>query len=615
MGRGRAVAVALQSRDDLLVTRQARLLLAYLETRPAFERARRLAVVGAVVILLCGLGVYGLSIFNVYQGWTAGTWDNLGWLTAVALPTIFLAWGVIVLSADMRPYREASVELRRMLAGKPGDEPEGERSDALPLVAMQPVPIQLGEYFSLPATLGPLRGLRDAAQIASLRATQTVRFFFAIVVVLLVFPVESAFFSSYLAARDTASLVVLAGSIGVIAAVALWLVVLSVRASRRIASLARGLAVTADADGLRWRETRTNGRKHTLAWSEITGFLLIWLGNAQAMDSGWVYLLLTERAALLWTWPRSPTPEESAALDRLNRLVVTHTRLPLRDATWPVATLARALGALTALAPRNQAEKLRWQGVSLPPAVMSEHSVNRATRGRIRMWLALSVVTLAALVFTFVPPALRASQARTYDAMLTQAQAATPFFSDTLVQTPDSLWTPSPLNPPGSTATFSAQGYVLSGIAGQNVESFATQTFPEQAVALSADVQQAPASNYVGGAGLILRASADASMVVTFFVFTDGSWLLAREDTTPAHPDGAWTSLLNGSSGSVAQGAGATNTLGVIISGTNDYCYVNGTLVGFVTNDAAPTSGQVGLFVNDGSVPATFTNFAVYPAS
>lgn len=600
------MAVATKSRDDLLVTRQARLLLAYLEARTAFERARRFAVIGAVVTLLCGLGVYGFSVFNAYQGWITGAWENLDWPTAVALPTIFLVWGVVVLCADLRPYRAASAELRRMLAGESGD--------ALPLVSMQPVPIQPGEYFPLPATVGPLHGLRDASQIASLRSAQTVRLFFVVIFAFLVVPEESSFITTYLSTRDTTSLIVLVVASAVIVAVALWLLMLSARTSRHIVSLSRGLAVTVDADGMRWYDTRTDGRAQTLAWGEISAFLLVWLGNAQGTDSGWAYLLLAERTALLWTWPRYPTSEESAAIERLNRLIVTRTHLPLRDGTWPVAALARALGALTALSPRAQAEKLRWQGIVVPPEVLSERSVTRATRRRVWMWLGLSAATVVALVFTFVPPALQASQARTYDAMLTQAQASVAIFSDTLAQT-DTLWTPSPLNPAGSTATFTSQGYILSGGAGQNVENFATQTFPGRDIALSVDEQQATTSSYVGGAGLILRASADQSTVVTFFVFTNGDWMLAREDVTAAHPDGAWTTLLDGSSGNVNQGSGANNTLGVIVHGTSDYCYVDGTLVGFVTNDTAPTSGQVGLFVNDGSVPATFTNFAVYPAS
>lgn len=594
------------TREELLTTRQARLLLAYLDGQAAFERARRRARLGAFIVVLSALCVFALSAASIEQGWATGDWENVDWLVGVAVPTVFLLGTVPGLLATVRPYRAASRELRRLLSG--------DALAALPMVPSQPLPFLPGELSPQPEILAPLRGLSDATQLANLRAGQMLRSLTGLLLLLLAVPAVGDAISTYFATPQPATLALLVVLGAVVVGVGLFILLVSIRASRQIALLARGLEVVADADGLRWREPGTRRPERTLPWSEVTGFLLVWLGHAPLIESEWAYLLVSDRATLLWTLPPIPAPADTYAADYLARLVATRTGLLLRDATEPVATVARALTVLYALSPRTQAQRFGWQGVPFPKDVASDRAVRRATRRRGWMWACLGIVALVALVFSFAPLVIQTSQANTYGAQLSQAEAATPIFSDVLTQT-DGSWAPAPSNPSGSTTTFTANGYVLGGVSGQNVESFATQTFAGQALALSVVEQQQATNSNPGGAGLILRSSADGNTIVAFFVDGAGDWVLAREEVTAAHPNGVWTNLLAGNNAAIGQGPSANNTLTVLVRGTSDYCFVNGTLLGFITDDTAPTSGQVGLFVNDGAVPATFTNFAVYPVS
>lgn len=50
----------------------------------------------------------------------------------------------------------------------------------------------------------------------------------------------------------------------------------------------------------------------------------------------------------------------------------------------------------------------------------------------------------------------------------------------------------------------------------------------------------------------------------------------------------------------------------VVIHGSEFICYVNDQFVGAVTDEGAPTTGYMGLYLNDQSAEGIYNNFAVY---
>ncbi len=95
-------------------------------------------------------------------------------------------------------------------------------------------------------------------------------------------------------------------------------------------SLSR-LNLTADEWGLAWDSARLRRRRMQIAWHEARAFFRATPGRLATANARTIYVLDGGDAVLAWALPSSATPAEHAASERLSRLIVTRTRLPLRS--------------------------------------------------------------------------------------------------------------------------------------------------------------------------------------------------------------------------------------------------------------------------------------------
>lgn len=588
---------------------QMRALLAGTERPQSSERPTSRSTspiwIAAIFFLALGLLGWGFSVWQVWQGWTSGVWPESSSDSAfLVLPFLFL-WTVG--TATTAPLRPISGRLRRLVGG--------DETTSLPLAEAQPEPLPAHEVPSLAEHIGPLRGLNDSGRATYLGCISAVILCTALMFIALAAIPVALLLGWFARIDDTLTRTLLIGGASVLAAIGLAIVWLAWWSSRRGRALKRGIEVVADSEGLRWRDTRTFTGEHTLAWKDVTAFLGVTIGWTSAHDPCSIYLLSNGRKTLLWTVPLLPSQPEAIAAERLRRLAVTRTSQPLRNATERITALARARSVLSAHDPHRRAEALRQEGYDLPPDLVPESTIAQVQRSRKRFGVGYVLLAVCILVLTFAQPLIQFYQSRLYGPLLAQAESSVPLFSDTMTPL-DTLWTLAPSDSPGAVAIPADGGYVLRGPSGQTVIALAGPTFTERNLAITGDVSQPTTDSGIstqGGAGLIVRSNANQSTEVVFIVWANGNWSLSRTDTTASHPGGVWSELLSGTNRNVHGDAGAINTLSVVVRGTSDYCYINGSLVGFTTNDTAPTSGQVGLFDDDGAFPATFTNFAVYP--
>lgn len=591
--------------EDRRTTHTARMLLGYLETPGVYVRARYILVFYGVLLLVAGLFECAVIIPVAWQGWTTGVWTtDSSWF--IVVPAIMFLLALICLVGNYRPHKALTELLRARLTG--------DDTSSLPLFPTQPASLSEGDVPPFPAHIGPLHGLNDSLTVTRRRVNAFSRLLLGMALcAFAVWPLSAAFGTTDLNMRS-----LLIGCAAPLVIVGLALLRAGVYSWRRARMARRGMMLLADEHGLHWRDARTINRRtftreRAIAWSEITAFLAMPLAATRRQDPCTIYLIATRRETLHWVMPFHPTQAEAQVADHFARLIVTHTRLALRDMTSLVLPEARALSIFLARSPGRRARLLRDRGIDIPRDVVSEK--NLALFQRRRTWLRVgeAALLLAALAFALAQPIIQANQARTYDLLLTRARTATPIFADTLTHH-DPYWLPLSISGSQGQVTSTPDGHVLSGQSGYYVLEMAMSTFTEQSTAISVDVRQQQVESGTDGAGIALRYDPAGETLVVFYVASDGYWQLARRDVTYTHPDGLWTKLLDGQ-GAPLHEAGGSNTVSVIVRGTSDYCYINGNLVGFVTNDTAPTTGKIGIYNDDGAFPATFTNFAVYPVN
>jgi hypothetical protein len=91
------------------------------------------------------------------------------------------------------------------------------------------------------------------------------------------------------------------------------------------------LNLTADEWGLAWDSARVRRRRMRIAWHEARAFFQTVPGLLAGATARTIYVLDAGDAVLAWALASSATPAERAASERLSRLIVTRTRLPLRS--------------------------------------------------------------------------------------------------------------------------------------------------------------------------------------------------------------------------------------------------------------------------------------------
>lgn len=392
------------------------------------------------------------------------------------------------------------------------------------------------------------------------------------------------------------------------------------------------LTVIADQSGVRWRGLRDSHREQRILWHEAQAFITVhWLNGATATRNT-LYALIAPSAVLSWeiterTIAKSPdkaSKERRATARALASLVAARTSLPLRDLTDPLEVAVKP-----PIAPAKP--KIRFPLGSpgapdavpgIPPAPSAAFVESDPGSSR-RLFRLGSLAALAAVPIMLVYGAgfgLQQIQPHYFDALLTQAEAQSPLYLDTLDQVdgdwPFQLGTPSgprnyfftePLPLPGV--------YQLSGPDPQSdMYAWQSHSFSDAVVEVTTRYPKNATSQAIGGIGLLLRERGDGKQFVEFQVDPWGEWELWDFSQLRSSSDN-WHELADGHSTAIHLGVSAINRVAVLMRGNHFLLYANGAFLGAATDESAPTSGPAGVYVNNDSPGGQFSDFAVYPLS
>lgn len=357
------------------------------------------------------------------------------------------------------------------------------------------------------------------------------------------------------------------------------------QARQHAAQRQRGIRLTADAIELR-SEPIPGYSAISIPWHEARAFYTtlppvspnIMLGTAFCLDAG--------TRALTWWLTPSASPEERAAHDRLCRLIVTRTSLPLRDVTRAAWDIARPItGRWRRLGPR------RWGVIAFVLAPL----------------VAVFILALVALD-------MRIYQVQDFITLVPVIERQSPQFRDPLTA-PDGYWPVHPASATQGAFSFSEGAYQITGGPQDQALEALTQ-HPYGDVAIEVTARQRRGSSF-DGVGLVLRENAAHTNEITFTISPDGTWTLTRYQANP--PSGASNCTypyLATHSGAIHTGTDEPNTLFVLMRGATYFLFVNGQYLGsYVDTTQHPlTSGYTGLFLADPTTIGLFSNFAVFRA-
>lgn len=368
----------------------------------------------------------------------------------------------------------------------------------------------------------------------------------------------------------------------------------------------RPLRLAADPAGL-----AVVGGTADVEWQHVTRFVCRAYASRRA-GRGLRYTLSAGRASISWDVPATADAALRAEHERLCRLVVSRTGLPLIEEgvvapAWPV----QVRGGRAVPLPDEAV-------VTTPPSrVRPPRRQGRSQAGR-GFWRGLGLVfvllALAAAVAYGAMTLLAQGgiQPPSPSALASKVQASDTTYFDAL-NLNDGDWPAGVLPGSGATASFRDHAYVLAA------KGRAAVALAPGALGAGAPEVTVASHQGVGGAGLALRASSDGSALLVFAVTPDGHWLLALSDaaTSANAPSPTLRDLAGGVSGVIQRGAAASNTLFIIPQSARYLCYVNGHYLATVTlhpadASALPAIGSAGLWVAPDTA-ASFTAFAVYP--
>ncbi len=297
-------------------TTLARMLLgAIAEEQPGETRRRRWRLAGVVALTLAGLAgfaiVWWVVVGAAIYGWQTTNWDPF---QAAELAPQFLAFMALVLpilTLFGLPLRRD--EIRRVLdAIAAGDQ----RIAAL--VTPQPEPLPSPELAPGPESFRRLRALPSWSED---------RNFLPLLPPILAQPIIIAFGFLQPALDDGLTLNLFGvpirdvfAAVGVFSIASYLLVLIFfIRGPGR-------WRVTADDFGMRWRRGRWRRAETQAPWGSVRSFF----AHESYSPVRTAYVLDTSSAVLGWVLTSSSKADENRESERLVRLIVTHTRLPLR---------------------------------------------------------------------------------------------------------------------------------------------------------------------------------------------------------------------------------------------------------------------------------------------
>jgi hypothetical protein len=144
-----------------------------------------------------------------------------------------------------------------------------------------------------------------------------------------------------LAPLDSLNQVLATGTIALCAVGAICMLALGLWGLWRELGIARGVRFTADDWSLHRVRYRRRMQKASLAWHEAQALYMATVQQKPGLPEHTLYALDGGARALTWTLPLRPNSQQRVDHERLLRLIVARTGLPLRDLSVGVGKLAQ----------------------------------------------------------------------------------------------------------------------------------------------------------------------------------------------------------------------------------------------------------------------------------
>ncbi len=368
------------------------------------------------------------------------------------------------------------------------------------------------------------------------------------------------------------------------------------------------VSVTVDSTGVTWgRPTEPPQR---LNWGEMRSLVRLpqstSTSNTSTATIASTYVATGDAVSLVWTVTPLEKAESFDASERLLRILVTQTGLPLRDAS----ALGSELGAAGTNIGRVVMSRLAGFTTNGEP----EPPKRRVTPRQVIMGTLTTLVIVGVLA---VGGWLQWYQAQ-YQATLPQRAAqTTPLYLDALVA-PDGHW---PLLTPnandGIGTVYIGGHYQLNGtIPGKDERITSDATFGDGVYTVATTQSGIFPVGQGDGIGMIFHANTDRSEFLLMQVSYNGYWSFYHYKFISQHNPRNWAYLDGGFSDAVMQDSGAHNTLMVFTTNKRYDLYVNSHLVDRYKENSydgpLPTSGHIGLYLNEQTLIGDFNDFAVY---
>lgn len=340
------------------------------------------------------------------------------------------------------------------------------------------------------------------------------------------------------------------------------------------------------------------------------------MGSSWGMNTA--YFIDGKNDVLGWSLSPLSGEQNSAASEALLRIAVTKAGKPLRDLTLltnEVATRGRnAEQFLASRAPTSG----QYSDAPLLGTLPSRRA--KTKRGSTRAWVVTAITTLLVVALLAGGLGLQVYQSTYISNLPAHLSQRQPLFQDSLAA-PDSNWPNQLLDKPHNLdgMFFAGTSYQLTGATPGNLvlSLEQRQPFDNAAYEVTAHETGALPSDGYDGVGLAFRSDASGSDFLLFEVYSSGDWELDHYHYVSSRADDNWNNLDYGSSKAINTGIGAANKLLVVLRGQSFLLYLNDHLVYSTkeTYERFADSGYAGVYLNDGSMAASFQNFAVYPVA
>lgn len=600
----------------------------------------------ATLLWTLGLAVLGVTVYAGWQLWFAlqtgyeplwgHFWTAAFILFGLAMVYIFASMLGPVL-AHLRPFQRAtrSRAERVQAAALTGD------NKLTPLAAAQPEPLTASALPIGAVTFGPFAPTRRHNSRPSLG--RSFAFLLATVGVTAVVVAAYVLASQFLddgpfMAWMRPMFLILLGLFALTALISVGQFLLTLVRRLRGAGRVERMRLIADDWGLRPLYGKRGKERQAIAWHEVRAFYkaddLLRLHSqviSKGMPQKTTYTIATGERTLSWTlWEDAPA-QQRADSEHLCRLIVTRTKLPLRDVTAFTTQLAAEMIELVSpllLAFPDRRMSLEIQQDIPEPAAAPVANASDATSAlrppttfrRVGAtwprWLMPSrVAALSIAVLTLVAGmAAHGIQSYRYLNLLHQQIGREVPYYDIDFRTNDGAWPNHAATANDGSYTFRTDGYYMTGApGGRAMEAVLPQQYSDATVKLTAGLTNVvPATDI----GVVLRESDDGTDKVVFALSSSGGWSLIHLQTASGAAPRQTVLLSNDHSDSVRTGKGSYNYLAVIMRGPDYLCFVRDNLVGIYHDPSSQPlrQGHVGLWLGNSHAVGWFSYFSVYPA-